>query len=556
MKKTIFTLVILLLGFNCLLAQLSGNGTANDPWLISSTADLSTLSANSTYWNGHIKQTADIDAPAGSFSPIGNNTSRFNGSYDGDEHTIDGLYIYSLGWYIGLFGKVSYPAIISNLGVINVNISANRYVGGLVGNNSGGTVSNCYSTGSVNGSYLVGGLAGSNGNGTITECYSTSSVNGYAYAQYVGGLVGQNGGIGTVSKCYSTGSVNGYSEVGGLVGENYRGTVSNCYSTGSVIGFANVGGLVGRSLYGTVTECYSTSSVNGSYLVGGLVGGNSGSSCTVINCYSTGSVNGGIPGSYVGGLVGRNLDGSTVSSSFWDTQTSGQSTSAGGTGKTTSQMQTQSTFTSAGWNFTTVWQIIGTNYPVFKVYSSPQEKIGMLIATIDLMKNAGILNTGNANSLKSKLNAALDKISQGKINAAINILNAFKNQINALVNSNKLTPAQGEALVERTDALIEQISGENIQHIVQIPKEFKLDQNYPNPFNPITRIDYSLPFDSKVSLQIFDVLGREVVTLVNENQRAGYYSIDFNASKLASGIYYYRMITGDFKAIKKMVLIK
>ena len=92
--------------------------------------------------------------------------------------------------------------------------------------------------------------------------------------------------------------------------------------------------------------------------------------------------------------------------------------------------------------------------------------------------------------------------------------------------------------------------------LVTLPTEFELHENYPDPFNPATRIDYSLPFDSKVSLQIFDVLGREVVTLVNENQKAGYYTVDFNASNLASGIYYYRMSAGDFTAIKKMVLLK
>ena len=92
--------------------------------------------------------------------------------------------------------------------------------------------------------------------------------------------------------------------------------------------------------------------------------------------------------------------------------------------------------------------------------------------------------------------------------------------------------------------------------LVTLPTEYELHYNYPNPFNPMTRIDYSLPFDSKVNIQIFDVLGREVATLVNDYQNAGYYTIDFNASNLASGIYFYRMLAGDFSAIKKMVVIK
>ncbi|MBL7127774.1 MAG: T9SS type A sorting domain-containing protein [Ignavibacteria bacterium] len=92
--------------------------------------------------------------------------------------------------------------------------------------------------------------------------------------------------------------------------------------------------------------------------------------------------------------------------------------------------------------------------------------------------------------------------------------------------------------------------------LVTLPMEYELHANYPNPFNPITRIDYSLPYNSKVSIQIFDVVGREVATLVDDKLKAGYYSIDFNASNLSSGIYYYRMIAGDFSAIKKMVLLK
>jgi beta-lactamase class A len=89
-----------------------------------------------------------------------------------------------------------------------------------------------------------------------------------------------------------------------------------------------------------------------------------------------------------------------------------------------------------------------------------------------------------------------------------------------------------------------------------LPSEYKLQQNYPNPFNPVTRIDYDLPADVNVSIKIFDVAGREIKTLVNENQEAGYYTMEFNASNLASGVYFYRIIAGDFLEVKRMVLIK
>jgi hypothetical protein len=161
----------------------------------------------------------------------------------------------------------------------------------------------------------------------------------------VGGLVGSN--YGTVRDSYFTGSVTGNYYVGGLVGGN-DGTVSNSHSTGSVTGNYYVGGLVGINGWdGTVSNSYSSGNVTGDEYVGGLVGVNFG---TVSNSYSSGNVTG---DEYVGGLVGVNWGG-TVSNSFWDTKTSGQATSAGGTGKTTAEMQDIATFLGAAWDICTV----------------------------------------------------------------------------------------------------------------------------------------------------------------------------------------------------------
>jgi len=189
----------------------------------------------------------------------------------------------------------------------------------------------CVEGGTISGDVHVGGLVGQN-SGTITKCCSSASVSGN-WAN--GGLVGRNHG--SISKCYATGSVSGsrgYPNVGGLVGYNCdRGKVTDCYATGSVSGDRCVGGLVGNSDFGTVTNCYSTGSISGD--------------------------------SKASGLLGWNGEDSTVISSFWDIETSGQKTSAAGTGKTTAEMQMKSTFTSVGWDFTTpVWTIRERrNYP-------------------------------------------------------------------------------------------------------------------------------------------------------------------------------------------------
>ncbi len=90
----------------------------------------------------------------------------------------------------------------------------------------------------------------------------------------------------------------------------------------------------------------------------------------------------------------------------------------------------------------------------------------------------------------------------------------------------------------------------------EIPVTYSLSQNYPNPFNPVTSINYAIPKQSLVSLKIYDILGREITTLVNEVKNPGYYTVDFNASNFGSGVYFYKITSNDFTDIKRMILIK
>jgi len=184
------------------------------------------------------------------------------------------------------------------------------------------------------------------------------SIDGGSTNSYIGLF----GFIGTGSEIKNLGivdcNVSGSGYVGGLCGNN-AGMIFTCYSTGSVSGHYNrVGGLCGGNYGGTISSCYSTGAVSGDRDVGGLCGGNYGG--TILSCYSTGAVSGDRD---VGGLCGYNVSGS-ISSCFWDTETSGFSSSAGGIGKTTAEMQTKSTFTDAGWNFVDTWQMYG--YPVLR----------------------------------------------------------------------------------------------------------------------------------------------------------------------------------------------
>jgi hypothetical protein len=99
-------------------------------------------------------------------------------------------------------------------------------------------------------------------------------------------------------------------------------------------------------------------------------------------------------------------------------------------------------------------------------------------------------------------------------------------------------------------------AGVSVEDEGKVPTEYALFQNYPNPFNPSTVIKYGIPKESMVSLKIFNSIGEEIATLVNRMQHAGYYKHEFNASKLNSGIYFYRLQAGDFVSIKKMMYIK
>jgi hypothetical protein len=96
----------------------------------------------------------------------------------------------------------------------------------------------------------------------------------------------------------------------------------------------------------------------------------------------------------------------------------------------------------------------------------------------------------------------------------------------------------------------------NIGNQGETPVSYNLSQNYPNPFNPATKINFSIPKGEFVSLKVYDILGREVSTLVNKQMTVGTYSIDFDASKLSSGVYFYRLDAGSFTQTKKMIVQK
>ena len=272
-----------------------------------------------TNGNGSADSGDDYWNMTAGWEPIGDESAPFAATFEGNGKVIANLFIHRAADYVGLFGHAGPSATIRNLGLTGVSIS---------------------------GSYDVGGLAGRN-RGRVAASYVTGSVSG---SNHVGGLVGDNNENGVVVASYATGSVSGTQVVGGLVGQNYNGGV---YAS------------------------YATNSVSGRQVSGGLVGGNYGEG-SIIASYARGSVSRTLNAIF-GGLVGQQLQQGAATNSYWDTETSGQSASAGGVGKTTAELRAPTGYTGiyADWNdldddnsvdATTYWDF-GTNqqYPILKV---------------------------------------------------------------------------------------------------------------------------------------------------------------------------------------------
>jgi hypothetical protein len=118
-------------------------------------------------------------------------------------------------------------------------------------------------------------------------------------------------------------------------------------------------------------------------------------------------------------------------------------------------------------------------------------------------------------------------------------------------NVQKLANVQPNQYITIDECLLGIISYNN-----EIPQQYALSQNYPNPFNPTTRIKFALPESGNVILKLYDNLGKEISTLVNENLNAGQYEYEFDGSNLGSGVYYYKIFSDNFVETKKMVLVK
>ena len=574
------------------IAPVAGDGTVGNPYRISNLGNLYWIATDTAHWSEYYIQTDDIDASetqtwfstgsgeyrgwrplgfiqyyfiwngADSVWQIDGQTYRpFSGTYDGNDFTISGLYInrdssitemygqptgIDSAQYIGLFGILD-GATIENLVCQDFNITGKEEVGGLAGNAISSEIRNCHISGTVTGYSGVGGLLGYNRGSLIETCSADIIVTGN---HLTGGLAGTLLGSDAVTlKCGCIGEVRGMNMTGGLTGRNDHGSISNCYSLCSVEGGDYTGGLAGFDDFNsTISKSYSAGPVSGSGNTGGLVG-----------------------------YLLESVPNTNILWCFWDIQTSGLQTSAGGNGKTTSEMRDRFLYADNGWDLNTIWDIrsyVNGGYPYLRTLAIPEVchvcfEVNMSTCEIlnpvsDTVRITGsffdwaIPGTSDEQEMVRDGESDLWVIDMVMDSGTYE----YKYFYNSGWENGEWNGGANRGVNITSDTIFHNVWGSPTDELPSgvlsgdLPDNFILAQPYPNPFNPETVISYHLPADGWVDLSIFNSRGQRVATLVSGDQTAGSHSFSWDASVMSSGIYIIRAMAGGNLCTQKIALVK
>jgi hypothetical protein len=569
------------------------------------TADI-TFNADETQvdWDGDGSANWDIEDQKG-FSPIGNSTTKFIGIYNGQEYSISNLFIDRTDT-LGLFGYIGEGSgtdkgNITNLNLVDVEVNAthdhigglaayqdvsssvenvhisgtivgsdsSNYAGGLIGEVFG-AVTNCSFDGEIIGEFHLGGLIGGLNGGDVTTSHSSGTVK--AHKDNVGGLIGRMSS-GTVSNSYSTSDLSLRDindkfifDVGGFVGKVLDGTISQCYSQGNALSFRDrVGGFVGRNR-GEIYNCYSRGNVsgnNGASLtrLGGFVGWNERGK--VINCYSTGAVtyddtsnptNKGFAGAI-------DSNGSyEMTDNFWDTQTSGQTTTSGdATGKTTAEMKDFATYTdettvglTTAWDFVTnpnddagtddYWDMdqqgtVNDAYPILSWQDGADMLLPVRWLSFDgerISENVVELNWSTASELNND-QFEIQRSKSGRDFATIGMLNGAGNSYEVVNYQFQDDNAPKETVYYRLKQ-IDYDGRYEYSEIIVIHKESNLQTGelsiYPNPVSGTVNLKFP-KYKGDMQLEVLDMSGLKIYT----KQVSGKSSMSINTQQWPEGVY-------------------
>ena len=447
--------------------------------------------------------------------------------------------------YIGLFGLIR-GGIVQHVTLENVNISGYHIVGGLVGSNQFGMIYSTSVSGIVTGvDRRVGGLIGwqkisCKGDGGAVQASYTHVEIITNSAERIGGLIG----------LFEDGSV-------GLIGKNSNHSNYRNGRTESVFGY---------DIENTIEPC------------------------GIMQNYATGRVEGAID---MGGIFGMGLWDETitpVTSNYWDVATTGLirggGESKGSKGLTTDQMTGQNAYIHMyELDFDETWQLTD-GYPVLawqetdNAVDQPEVPI-VRVAPKEEEYNYGEVATDSSTTRSYTLRNSGNTAMSGEVSMTGTHDGAFEiirgeghytlEPDSSRVIEVEFRPATADtfqATLEirhdapnRDNPLTISLKGTgklstSVDQERQLPRQPELHQNHPNPFNPVTTIRYDLPEQMEVRLEIFDILGRRVATLVDEEQRPGTHHAVWDASQVASGVYIYQIRAGDYIQSRQLTVIK
>lgn len=342
-----------------------GCGTETKPFKIATAAQLDSVRY---YRDVYFTQTADIDLDVAPYNtgsgwePIGaESNSTFTGNYNGNGHRILNMYINRSGSnLVGLFSRITTNAFVKNMRIDSADINGQSYSGILAGQVYDSEINNVGVSGAVSGYVDTGGIIGLSVRSEMDSLFSKTNVTSNGHR--VGGLIGRDE-RGTITNSFSSGSITGRNESGGFIGAGFYTTIDQSYSESEVIAPTGyyIGGFIGFGNRATISNSYAIGSVTSNYNhIAGFAG--RAYSATITNSYSSGKVTG--VNSSAKGFVSFN-QGTSITNSYWDTESSTKTYSSGGTGLSTTEMKQQLSYN--GWNFSTIWIIDElTSYPYLK----------------------------------------------------------------------------------------------------------------------------------------------------------------------------------------------